>query len=346
MADKLLEVLELAVQFETDSGIVHAVNGVSFEVNRGESVAMVGESGCGKSTVALSLLNLLPPGTSQVSGSVRFRGVELVGLPESALVDIRGQNIGVVFQDPLSSLNPVLTVGYQLAESLRHHLGLSRSEARARSIELLELVRIPDPEQRLGAYPHQFSGGMRQRLMIAIALSCEPALLIADEPTTALDVTIQAQIIELVSELRERLDMSLIWISHDLGVVAGIADRVLVMYAGQIVEETTPDRLYSHPLHPYTAALLAAVPRVDRDSQGDASIEGEPPDPHRPPRGCPFAPRCPHVQELCRRADPPLHEVEPGHRSACWVDVDVGQLRQEMLDAAGVTAPGPRPDRR
>ncbi|MEM9761001.1 MAG: ABC transporter ATP-binding protein [Pseudomonadota bacterium] len=316
----MLEVKDLQVVFDLRARQLHAVNGVSFSVKPGELLGIVGESGSGKSVTLLSLLRLLPSPPARVTGgSVRFDGQELTTIDERSLRHIRGGRIGYVFQDPMTSLNPVFTVGYQLVEPLRIHLGLSKKEARKRAAELLRLVGIPSPESRLDAYPHQFSGGMRQRAMIAIALACEPEVLIADEPTTALDVTIQAQILELVRDLRARLGAGVVWITHDLGVVAGIADRVLVMYAGQVVEEAPVDALFEAPTHPYTKALLATLPEAGVRSGKLASIPGQPPVLSAPPSSCPFAPRCASVHARCHEAVPPLMSVGEGHRAACWL---------------------------
>jgi len=326
----LLEVKNLQTRFHTPEGIVHAVNGVSFRLAEGETLAVVGESGCGKSVTMMSILRLIviPPGEI-VSGEVDYRGSDLLKLSEEAMQsDIRGREIAMVFQDPMTSLNPVLTVGRQLTEPLRVHLGMDTERARKRAVELLEMVGISDASNRLDSYPHQFSGGMRQRVMIAMALACNPSMLIADEPTTALDVTIQAQIIELVKELRERIGLTIIWITHDLGVVAGLAQRVIVMYAGYIVEEADVDTLYEDTRHPYTLALMAALPHAERRRAGRLkSIPGAPPNLLVKPVGCPFAPRCEFVQEKCRRENPPLEQITGGHSVACWVDVRTGALQ-------------------
>ncbi len=318
----LLKVENLRTRFRIPEGTVYAVNGISFSVNEGETIAVVGESGCGKSVTMLSILGLIPlPPGEIVSGEAIFRDKDLLKLPETEFQHLRGEQIAMVFQDPMTSLNPVLTIGQQITETLRTHLGLSQQEADERAIELLDRVGIPEASSRLGNYPHQFSGGMRQRVMIAMALSCNPSLLIADEPTTALDVTIQAQIVELVLKLREQLAMTIIWITHDLGVVAGMADRVLVMYAGYIVEEARVDDLYENPYHPYTLALLGALPRVDKRREHRLnSIPGAPPNLLVEPKSCPFAPRCTHVIEKCGEEVPPLTYVAANHKAACWVD--------------------------
>jgi oligopeptide/dipeptide ABC transporter ATP-binding protein len=329
VAEPLLQVTDLKTRFHTPEGIVYAVNGISFHLEEGETVAVVGESGCGKSVSMMSLLRLIPTPPGEIySGTARYRGDDLLQKSELEMEDVRGQEIAMIFQDPMTSLNPVLSIGRQLTESLRVHLGLSQEQAESRSIELLEQVGIPDPARRLEDYPHQFSGGMRQRVMIAMALSCAPSVLIADEPTTALDVTIQAQIVELVVRLRESLHMAIIWITHDLGVVAGIADRVIVMYAGYIVEEASVQDLYDSPSHPYTLALLAALPRVDRRrDQRLRSIPGAPPNLLVQPHGCPFAPRCEFVIEQCRHENPALIQVDKNHYTACWVDIKTGRPR-------------------
>ncbi len=325
----MLEVQDLKTRFHTPEGTVYAVNGISYKLNDGEALAIVGESGCGKSVSMLSILGLIPiPPGEIASGSALYRGRELIGKPERELEHIRGMEISMVFQEPMTSLNPVLTIGRQLTESLRTHLGMTREQARHRAVQLLTAVGIPDAESRLDDYPHQFSGGMRQRAMIAIALACEPSLLIADEPTTALDVTIQAQIVELVIRLREQLRMAVIWITHDLGVVAGLADRVIVMYAGYIFEEADVDSLYNGPRHPYTLALLAALPRADRRRDRRlTSIPGAPPSLLGKPQGCPFAPRCAYALDRCENDNPALTLIAPHHRVACWVDLEIGAPR-------------------
>ena len=329
MTEPLLAVSDLKTRFHTPEGTVYAVNGVSFHIKEGETLAVVGESGCGKSVTMLSLLQLIsvPPGEI-ASGSALFGGRDLLKASESEMEDVRGQAIAMIFQDPMTSLNPVLTIGRQVTESLVTHLSLEKEAAEKRAIELLEQVGIPEAARRLHDYPHQFSGGMRQRVMIAMALACAPSLLIADEPTTALDVTIQAQIVELVASLRDQLHMAIIWITHDLGVVAGLADRVIVMYAGFIVEEASVDDLYDDPRHPYTMALLVALPRADRRRDRRLkSIPGAPPSLLVEPHGCPFAPRCEYVMERCKTENPPLRPVLGTHTAACWVDVSTGAPR-------------------
>ncbi len=319
----LLEVKDLRTQFFTQDGVVHAVNGISYTLDEGETLAIVGESGCGKSVGVLSLIRLIPqPPGKIVAGEVWFDGRDLLKLDEEDLRRVRGNRIAMIFQDPMTSLNPVLTIGQQVGEALQLHLGMSKQQARQRSIELLEMVGIPDASKRIDDYPHQFSGGMRQRVMIAMGLSCNPQILIADEPTTALDVTIQAQILDLVKRLKNEVGMAIIWITHDLGVVAGLAERVLVMYAGYIVEEAKVGDLYNDPRHPYTLGLLRSIPRLDKGRQAKLQpIDGLPPDLLDPPKGCPFAPRCTYRVDRCWEENPSLETVTRGHSVACWVDV-------------------------
>ena len=326
----LLEVKDLRTRFHTPEGTVYAVNGTSFHVDEGETLAVVGESGCGKSVSMLSVLQLIPVPPGEIAGGVAlYRGQDLLKKTEREMEAIRGQEIAMIFQDPMTSLNPVLTIGKQITESLRTHLKMDQKTAEARAVSLLEMVGLSDPSSRLGDYPHQFSGGMRQRVMIAMALACNPSLLIADEPTTALDVTIQAQIVELVTKIRNQVHMAVIWITHDLGVVAGIADRVIVMYAGFIVEEAGVNELYEDPCHPYTSALLGALPRVDRRRDRRLkSIPGAPPSLLVEPHGCPFAQRCEFVIERCKTENPLLTSVgQEHHNIACWVDIKTGALR-------------------
>ncbi len=325
----LLQVQDLRTRFHTPEGTIYAVNGISYTLNEGETLAVVGESGCGKSVSMMSILGLIPiPPGEIASGSALYRGQDLLRMSEAELERVRGKEIAMIFQDPMTALNPVLTIGRQMTEALDRHLGMNRQQAHQRAVELLEMVGIPSARDRLRDYPHQFSGGMRQRVMIAMALSCLPSILIADEPTTALDVTIQAQIVELVVRLRKQVGLAMIWITHDLGVVAGLADRVNVMYAGLIVEEARVDDLYDNPRHPYTLALLAALPRVDRRRDRRLkSIPGAPPNLLVEPHGCPFAPRCEFAIERCRAETPPLTPVAPGHQVACWVDIVTGAAR-------------------
>ncbi|HKJ28142.1 MAG TPA: ABC transporter ATP-binding protein [Anaerolineales bacterium] len=329
MAEPLLEIKDLAVQFDTDEGVVHAVNGVSLKIEESETVAIVGESGSGKSVTMLSTLKLIPqPPGRIVAGSANFFGRDLLNMESSEINQVRGSQIGMIFQDPLSSLNPVLSIGKQLTESMVLHLKVSQEEAEHRSAELLEMVGIPNAKDRLKDYPHQFSGGMRQRVMIAIALSCNPQILIADEPTTALDVTIQAQFVELVKRLREELGLAIIWITHDLGIVANLAKRVVVMYGGLFVEEAPVKELYANPRHPYTIGLLKSLPRLDaKEHHRLLSIDGIPPVLYETPKSCPFAPRCEYAVERCRNENPPLETIAPNHKIACWVNVDTGEER-------------------
>lgn len=323
--DRVLRVEGLKTRFNTQDGTVHAVNGVSFDLHEGEFLGVVGESGSGKSVSMMSLLRLIPmPPGEIVAGSVMFDGHDLLELDPRDLRTIRGGEIGFIFQDPMTSLNPVLSVGKQIVESLQLHTDLSKRQANDRAKELLELVGLPDGAQRLKSYPHELSGGMRQRVMIAMALACSPKVIIADEPTTALDVTIQAQIIEIVHDLRARLGTALVWITHDLGVIAGLADRVLVMYAGRIVEEALVDDLYAKPRHPYTQGLLESVPRLDQRGQALTSIEGQPPNMQAEPTSCSFAPRCPYAFDRCHRELPELRVIAPGHKAACFYDLASG----------------------
>ena len=316
----VLQVENIITRFNTQDGKVFAVNGISFDLKEGELLGVVGESGSGKSVTMMSLLKLLPmPPAEIVEGRALFENQDLIQMDLNQLRKIRGGKIGFIFQDPMTSLNPVLTVGYQLMEPMREHLGLSREEARKKAIELLDLVGIPMAQSRLKDFPHQFSGGMRQRVMIAIALACDPKVLIADEPTTALDVTIQAQILDIVKRLRKELGMAIIWITHDLGVVAGIADRVAVMYGGFIVEQAPVKKLYSIPKHPYTQGLLSTLPKLEGErTERLESIKGQPPDLHNIPDSCPFAPRCTHVSEKCQNENPRLEMTDPEHQVACW----------------------------
>ncbi len=329
MSESLLDVQELETIFKTPEGVVHAVNGVSFDLKEGETLGMVGESGCGKSATMLSILRLIPvPPGKIAAGKVLFFGQDLLQMSNEEIRHVRGAQISMVFQDPMTSLNPVLTIGRQVEEPLMLHVGMSRSQARARAAELLSMVGIPQAQDRLNDFPHQFSGGMRQRVMIAMALACSPQILIADEPTTALDVTIQAQITDLVKRLRDELGMAIIWITHDLGIVAGLAQRVLVMYGGFIIEESPVSELYANPRHPYTIGLLGSLPRVDeKERKRLFSIEGQPPVLYERPASCPFAPRCKWVVERCWQENPMLEPVAPEHRVACWVNTQTGRSR-------------------
>jgi oligopeptide transport system ATP-binding protein len=329
--ESILTIENLEVKFHTLGGVVNAVNGISYAVEAGKTLGIVGESGCGKSVSMLSVMRLIPNPPGEITGGkILFKGQNLLELSEEKMEHIRGAEIGMVFQDPMTSLNPVLTIGRQIGEAMMVHNGLSREQAEKRTIELLKLVGIANSEQRIKEYPHQFSGGMRQRVGIAMALACEPDILIADEPTTALDVTIQAQIVELTKRLQAELGMAVIWITHDLGVIAELADRMIVMYAGYVVEEADVFDLYDNPSHPYTLSLLKSLPRVD-SSRGSgerlSTIPGFPPDGVTIMTGCPFAPRCSFVVDHCRVENPPLILVDKDHTSACWVDVNTGKER-------------------
>jgi peptide/nickel transport system ATP-binding protein/oligopeptide transport system ATP-binding protein len=314
----LLRIVELRTYFHLDEGIARAVDGVSFEIPRGKTLGLVGESGCGKSVTALSIMRLVPspPGRIQ-GGSVYFGETDLVKLSERQMRKVRGNDISMVFQEPMTSLNPVFTVGNQIMEVLRLHQKMPKKEARKKTIELLEQVGIPLPEQRIGEYPHQLSGGMKQRVMIAMALACNPELLIADEPTTALDVTIQAQLLDLMKGLQQRFRMSILLITHDLGVIAETADSVAVMYAGKIVEYTSAEKLFGSPKHPYTEGLFGSLPKIGKKKGKLSVIPGNVPNPLYFPPGCRFNPRCPYVMDVCRREEPPLRDVEPEHTAAC-----------------------------
>ncbi len=319
--EKLLEVKDLEVSFHTYAGEVHAVRGVSFDLMKGEAIAIVGESGCGKSVTAQSIMRLIPIPPGEIkNGSILFDGKDVTQISDRDMEYMRGSEMGMVFQDPMTSLNPTMTIGQQIAESLVKHQGLSAKEAKERVLEMLSLVGIPRPEERVNNYPHQFSGGMRQRAMIAIALACRPKLLIADEPTTALDVTIQAQILDLMKDLQKKLGTSIILITHDLGVVAGMASRVVVMYAGKVVEIGTLDQIYYNPQHPYTWGLMRSMPRLNVDEEYDLiSIPGTPPDLIAPPKGCAFAARCPYAMKICTEIQPDYTDIEGDHKVACWL---------------------------
>jgi oligopeptide transport system ATP-binding protein len=324
----VLAVNNLETRFETHDGTVYAVNGVSFTLDEGETLGIVGESGCGKSVTMLSMLDLIPKPPGKIAGGeALFLGQDLLKLSSEEMRQVRGAQISMIFQDPMTSLNPVLTIGRQISEALELHLSMNSSQAKQRTIELMQLVNIPEAAKRINDYPHQFSGGMRQRVMIAMALSCNPELLIADEPTTALDVTIQAQIIDLVRRLQRELGMAVIWITHDLGVVAGLCERVNVMYAGFIIETAAVRDLYASPQHPYTKGLLSSIPRLDAKHKSKLTpIEGLPPDLIDLPPGCPFAARCSYVQDICRAERPLLRSVDSGHETACWVDMETGKV--------------------
>jgi len=327
---QLLCVRDLETRFFTQEGVVNAVNGISYDLDEGGTLGIVGESGCGKSVSVLSMMRLIPSPPGKITGGqVLFEERDLLKMDLEQMRHVRGNRIAMIFQDPMTSLNPVLTIGRQVSEALELHMGMDRNQALRRSIELLEMVGIPRAEDRVRDYPHQFSGGMRQRVMIAMALSCNPQILIADEPTTALDVTIQAQIVELVKRLREEIGMAVIWITHDLGVVAGLVDKVNVMYAGYIVEMGPVKQIYHRPRHPYTIGLLGSLPRLDEEQHAKlTSIEGLPPDLVAPPPGCPFAPRCDYVSDRCLTENPQLEMVGLDHRAACWnVDQTAGFQR-------------------
>jgi peptide/nickel transport system ATP-binding protein len=324
MAERLLDVKGLKTYFFTDEGVVRAVDGIDLHIEKGETLGVVGESGCGKSVTALSIMRLIPqPPGRIVEGEIRYGGVNLVDLPAGRMRKIRGKEISMIFQEPMTSLNPVFTVGEQIAEALRLHEGLGRREAMERTVQMLKLVHIPNAERRVKEYPHQLSGGMRQRIMIAMALSCNPKLLIADEPTTALDVTIQAQILELLNELKSKLKMAVMLITHDMGVIAETAQRVVVMYAAKVAEEAPVGELFKEPLHPYTQGLLRSIPRIDLAAIERRRLETIP---GTVPTlkgdiapGCRFAPRCPFVKGICTEKDPVIKEVKPGHKVACWL---------------------------
>ena len=314
----LIQIEDLRVLFRGDDGrIMHAVDAVDLSVTHGATLGLVGESGCGKSVTSLAIMGLLPKRSTEISGSIRFDGFDLLETSDETLRDLRGNRLAMIFQEPMTSLNPSFTIGDQIIETILRHRGGSRRSARDRAIELLRRVHIPSPEKRIDDYPHKLSGGMRQRVMIAMALACDPRLLIADEPTTALDVTLQAQILDLMRELKAASGAAIILITHDLGVVAEVCDEVAVMYAGEIVERATVDELFASPQHPYTVGLLGSIPRLDRRTEHLATIEGMVPNMSKPPGGCRFAARCPFVSDICLKAPPPLVPVSPGHASRC-----------------------------
>jgi oligopeptide/dipeptide ABC transporter ATP-binding protein len=318
-AAALLEVRGLRTHFASERGEVRAVDGIDFSLQRGRTLGIVGESGCGKSVTALSIMGLVPQPPGRIAGGeVLFEGEDLLKAPAQRLRDLRGDRLSMIFQEPMSSLNPAFTVGEQIGEALLRHRNLTRGDAHEKAVGMLRKVRIPSPEARAGEYPHQLSGGMRQRVMIAMALACDPKLLIADEPTTALDVTIQAQILELMRALRAELGTAIILITHDLGVIAELADDVLVMYAGKVVERCAVPRLFAEPQHPYTVGLLGSIPRLDLEQERLSAIEGFVPDAAAMPEGCRFHPRCPFSVEKCRQEEPPLSEISPNHFVACW----------------------------
>jgi len=324
VSEELLQIKNLKTYFFTDSGVVRAVDGIDLRIDKGETVGVVGESGCGKTVTALSIIRLIPePPGKIVDGEIRYKGRNLLQLSPSEIRKVRGKEISMIFQEPMTSLNPVFTVGEQIAEAIRLHEGKGRREAMGKAVEMLRLVKIPNPERRVREYPHQLSGGMRQRVMIAMALSCSPSLLIADEPTTALDVTIQAQILDLLNELKSKLGMAVMLITHDMGVIAETAQRVVVMYAAKVAEEAPAVDLYKEPLHPYTQGLLRSIPRIDvaaTERRRLETIPGMVPTLKGDiPPGCRFAPRCPFVKAVCNEKDPVLKEVKPGHKVACWL---------------------------
>jgi oligopeptide transport system ATP-binding protein len=328
--EKILEVEDLQVSFHVRGGEVQSVRGVSFEIEKGEAVAIVGESGCGKSVTAQSIMRLIPTPPGKIKGgSIRFKGDDLLKKTEKEMQSVRGKDIGMIFQDPMTSLNPTLTIGRQITEGLIKHQNMSKEAAKNRAIEMLKLVGIPNPEARFAQYPHQFSGGMRQRAMIAIALACNPSLLIADEPTTALDVTIQAQILSLMKDLQKTLGTSIILITHDLGVVADMCDRVIVMYAGKVVETGTKQEIFKNPQHPYTKGLLRSVPRLDQKKDEDlVPIIGTPPDLIKPPEGCAFCARCDYAMSICQTRDASVTELSPMHQASCWLLHPMAQAAQ------------------
>jgi len=329
MKEKLLEVINLNTKFKTDDGVFSAVNGINFRVYKGESIGIVGESGCGKSVTSMSIMRLLKTPPAIVTGEIYFEGNNLLELPINDMRSIRGNDIAMIFQEPMTSLNPVYTCGKQISEAIIMHQKLGKKEAREKAIEMLRLVGISLPEKRVDEYPHQLSGGMRQRVMIAMALSCHPKLLIADEPTTALDVTIQAQILELIKELRKELGMAMILITHDLGVVAEMTERVIVMYAGEVVEESDVFSIFKNPMHPYTKGLLASIPKLNEKKDELYVIEGVVPSPHEMPKGCRFSPRCTKCMEICKEKEPPLIKAENDHHVRCWLWVENGGKSDE-----------------
>ncbi|MCF8888530.1 MULTISPECIES: ABC transporter ATP-binding protein [Priestia] len=324
--EKMLQIKNLHVQFSTYGGRVQAVRGVSFDLHKGETLAIVGESGCGKSVTSQSIMRLIPTPPGRItSGSILFKGQDLTKLSEKKMRDVRGADISMIFQDPMTALNPTLRVGEQIAENIMQHENISKEKAKEKAFEMLELVGIPNPKERLKQYPHEFSGGMRQRIVIAMALVCNPEVLIADEPTTALDVTIQAQILELFKDIQQKTDVSIVLITHDLGVVAQVADRVAVMYAGKIVEIGTRRDIFYTPQHPYTKGLLRSVPRLDLYESELVPITGSPPDLFAPPSGCSFAPRCPYVMEVCDRMYPTSTKLKESHQVHCWLQDERAQ---------------------
>lgn len=339
MADRLIDVKNLQVSFHTYAGEVKAVRGLDFHVNRGETLAFVGESGCGKSVTAKALMRLLPEESSEIKKDsvITFEGEDVMSMKGKRLTDLRGGDIAMIFQDPMTSLNPTLTIGMQVTEALKIHRGLKGDDAKREAIRLLELVQIPEAAKRLKSYPHELSGGMRQRVMIAMALSCSPKLLIADEPTTALDVTIQAQILDLIHDLKEQMHTAVILVTHDLGVVANFADRIQVMYAGDIIEEGTTDEIFYNARHPYTWALLNSIPKVHDTKNDDLrALGGTPPDLLLPLPGCPFAPRCSRAMEICKKMAPPASVHSETHRSWCWLEHEyAGEIDWQAMREGG-----------
>ena len=321
MSERVLDIKDLYVSFDTYAGEVQAVRGVSYHVNEGEVLAVVGESGCGKSVTAQTIMKLNPMPPARIkSGELTLAGIDIVNTSEDDMQKIRGKEVSMIFQDPMTCLNPTMPVGKQIVEAIKHHQNLSKEDAEVKAIEMLKKVQIPNAEERAKQYPHQFSGGMRQRAMIAMALSCNPKLLIADEPTTALDVTIQAQIIDLLSDVRDEFGTAIILITHDLGVVASLADRIAVMYAGKVVETGTANHIFYNSKHPYTKALLSSLPKHDTNKEDRlTSIPGTPPDLLNPPKGCGFASRCSHCMKICKHHQPPVFKLEDGHEASCWL---------------------------
>jgi len=329
---KLLEVKNLKTYFYTDDGVAKAVDDVSFALDRGETLGLVGESGCGKSVSALSIMRLIaqPPGKI-VNGEILFKGKDILKIPEKEMQDIRGNDIGMIFQEPMTSLNPVFTCGNQIEEAVILHQKLSKEDAKVKAIEMLKLVGIPAPEQRYNEYPHQLSGGMRQRIMIAMALSCNPEILIADEPTTALDVTVQAQILELINKLQRELGMAVIMITHDLGVIAEVSTRVAVMYASKVAEYGNVDQIFYNPKHPYTISLLNSIPKLNKGKSRLATIEGNVPAPTHYPKGCHFCTRCSFAIEKCWNEEPPVVQIEPEHTASCWRVNEIDKFKEQLL---------------
>lgn len=328
----LLEVKNLKTYFFTDDGVAKAVDDVSFNLDKGETLGLVGESGCGKSVSALSIMRLIPdPPGKVVGGEILFKGTDILKLSEKEMQDVRGNDIGMIFQEPMTSLNPVFTCGDQIEEAVILHQKLSKSQAKEKAIEMLKLVGIPAPEQRYNEYPHQLSGGMRQRIMIAMALSCNPEILIADEPTTALDVTVQAQILELINKLQRELGMGVIMITHDLGVIAEVSTRVAVMYASKVAEYGNVDQIFYNPKHPYTIGLLNSIPKLNKNKEKLATIEGNVPAPTNYPKGCHFCTRCTFAIEKCWTEQPPLFQIEPGHTAACWRVDEIDKFKEQLL---------------